>query len=140
MGCGSRDAEIGLDNRIETLHATMPGWPSPTRWRHRRCGAGAVRGRRPSCQLTYREYLTRLLAAMGIDPLPDEAFSTAEYATDWLDTEESQALLRYQRHSFDDIAEAIAASLGWKRRLASAASPLARAAMLRLSPYYKKTS
>ena len=131
--------EIGLDNRIETLHADDAGLAianaleTPAVW-----GRVLFVGGGLSCQLTYRQYLTRLLAAMGIDPLPDEAFSTAEYATDWLDTEESQALLRYQRHSFDDIAEAIAASLGWKRRLASAASPLARAAMLRLSPYYKK--
>ena len=130
--------EIGLDNRIETLHADDAGLAianaleTPEVWgRVLFIGGGA------SCQLTYREYLTRMLAAMGVDPLPEEAFSTAVYATDWIDTEESQALLRYQRHTFDDIAEAVAASLGWKRRLAAAAGPLARAAILRLSPYYR---
>ena len=130
--------EIGLDNRIETLHADDAGLAianaleTPEVW-----GRVLFVGGGPSCQVTYREYLTRLLAAMGVDPLPEEAFSTKVYATDWVDTDESQALLRYQRHTFDDIAEAIAASLGWKRRLASAASPLARAAILRLSPYYR---
>jgi len=129
--------EIGLDNRIESLHADDAGLAianaldTPAVWgRVLFIGGGA------SCQLTYREYLTRLLAAMGVDPLPEEAFSDAVYATDWIDTEESQELLQYQRHSFDDIAEAIAASLGWKRKLASIASPLARAAILRISPYY----
>ncbi len=129
--------EIGLDNRIESLHADDAGLAianaldTPAVWgRVLFIGGGA------SCQLTYREYLTRLLAAMGVDPLPEEAFSDAVYATDWIDTKESQALLKYQRHTFEDIAEAIAASLGWKRRLASVASPLARAAILRLSPYY----
>ena len=34
----------------------------------------------PSCQLTYREYLTGLLAAMGIRPLPEHAFSGKEWA------------------------------------------------------------
>jgi nucleoside-diphosphate-sugar epimerase len=133
--------EIGLDNRIETLHADDAGLAianaleTPQVWgRVLFVGGGA------SCQVTYREYLTRLLAAMGVDPLPDEAFSTAVYATDWVDTTDSEALLHYQRHSFDDIAEAIAASLGWRRRLASAASPLARAAILRLSPYYRRRS
>lgn len=133
--------EIGLDNRIESLHADDAGLAianaldTPAVWgRVLFIGGGA------SCQLTYREYLTRLLAAMGVDPLPEEAFSDAVYATDWLDTEESEALLHYQRHTFDDIAEAIAASLGWKRRLASVASPLARAAILRLSPYYGRHS
>jgi UDP-glucose 4-epimerase len=129
--------EIGLDNRIESLHADDAGLAitnaleAPDVW-----GRVLFIGGGPSCQLTYREYLTRLLAAMGVDPLPEEAFSTAVYATDWLDTEESEALLHYQRHTFDDIAEAIAASLGWKRRLVAVASPLARTAILRLSPYY----
>jgi N-methylhydantoinase B/oxoprolinase/acetone carboxylase alpha subunit len=87
--------------------------------------------------VTYRDYLTRLLAAMGIKPLPDKAFSDAEYVTDWVDTVESEALLRYQRHTFDDIAAAIAASLGWRRRLVPLVEPFARRAMLKLSPYYR---
>jgi UDP-glucose 4-epimerase len=132
--------EIGLDNRIESLHADDAGLAIanalevPEVW-----GRILFIGGGPSCQLTYREYLTRLLAAMGVDPLPEEAFSRAPYATDWLDTAEGEALLHYQRHTFDDIAEAIAASLGWKRRLMPVASPLARAAILRLSPYYHRS-
>jgi nucleoside-diphosphate-sugar epimerase len=131
--------EIGLDNRIEALHADDAGLAianaleTPEVW-----GRVLFVGGGPSCQLTYREYLTRMLAAMGVEPLPDEAFSDKVYATDWIDTEESQRLLAYQRHSFDDITEAVAASLGWKRRLVPVASPLARAALLRLSPYYRK--
>ena len=79
-----------------------------------------------------------LLAAMGIDALPDEAFASgAVYPTDWLDTAESQELLRYQRHSFDDITAAVAASAGWRRPLVAAVSPLARAYLLRMSPYYR---
>jgi UDP-glucose 4-epimerase len=130
--------EIALNNRIETLHADDAGLAianalrTPAVW-----GRVLFVGGGPSCQLTYREYLTRLLAAMGIDPLPEEAFSDKVYATDWVDTEESQRLLRYQRHTFDDIAEAVAAGLGWKRRLVPVAKPLARAAILRLSPYYR---
>jgi nucleoside-diphosphate-sugar epimerase len=133
--------EIGLDNRIESLHADDAGLAlsnaldTPAVWRRVLFVGGG-----PSCQLTYREYLTRMLAAMGVDPLPDDAFSSARYATDWLDTEESERLLHYQRHTFDDIAEEVASSLGWKRRLVPLATPLARAAILRLSPYYKATA
>ena len=141
---GTRDPhpimfEIGLDNRIESLHADDAGLAianaldTPEVWdRVLFIGGG------PSCQLTYREYLRRLLAAMGVQPLPEEAFSREPYATDWLDTAESEALLHYQRHTFDDIANAIAASLGWRRRLVPAAGPFARAALLRLSPYYSE--
>ena len=35
--------------------------------------------------------------------LPENAFGTEPYYVDWLDTEESQHLLNYQRYSFDDI-------------------------------------
>jgi nucleoside-diphosphate-sugar epimerase len=132
--------EIGLDNRIEALHADDAGLAianaleTPAVWgRVLFVGGGAT------CQLTYREYLARLLRAMSIDALPEEAFSRAPYATDWLDTTESQALLDYQRHHFDDIAAAIAAGLGWRRHLMPMVRPLARAAMLRLSPYYART-
>jgi nucleoside-diphosphate-sugar epimerase len=131
--------EIGLRNRIESLHADDAGLAianaleTPQVW-----GRILFVGGGPSCQLTYREYLSRLLGAMGVEMLPDEAFSDKVYATDWLDTEESQRLLRYQRHSFDDIAEAIAASLGWKRRLVPVAGPFARNAMLALSRHYRK--
>jgi nucleoside-diphosphate-sugar epimerase len=130
--------EIGLDNRIEALHADDAGraivnaLETPEVW-----GRVLFIGGGPSCQMTYREYLTRLLAAMGVQPLPEEAFSDAVYATDWVDTAESEVLLHYQQHTFDDIAKVIAASLGWKRRIVSMASPLARAAILRLSPYYR---
>jgi nucleoside-diphosphate-sugar epimerase len=141
---GIRDAhpimfEIGLHNRIEALHADDAGLAvanaleTPEVW-----GKTLFVGGGKSCQLTYRDYLTRLLAAMGLDMLPDDAFSDKEYATDWVDTDESQRLLRYQRHGFGDIAEAIAKSLGWKRRLVPVASPVVRAAMLRLSPYHGK--
>jgi UDP-glucose 4-epimerase len=130
--------EIGLDNRIESMHADDAGLAIanalevPEVW-----GRILFVGGGPACQVTYREYLTQLLAAMGVDPLPEEAFSDAVYATDWLDTAESEALLRYQRHTFDDIAKAVAASMGWRRRLAALAGPFARGAILRLSPYYR---
>ncbi|HLT12087.1 MAG TPA: NAD-dependent epimerase/dehydratase family protein [Micromonosporaceae bacterium] len=140
---GARDPhpimfEIGLDNRIESLHADDAGLAitnaldTPQVW-----GRVLFLGGGPSCQLTYREYLTRLLGAMGISPLPEEAFSDKPYATDWIDTDESEALLRYQRHTFDDIAAAVAASLGWRRRVVPLVGPLARSAILRLSPYYR---
>jgi nucleoside-diphosphate-sugar epimerase len=133
--------EIGLDNRIEAIHADDAGLAvvnaleTPAVWgRVLFVGGGAT------CQLTYREYLDRLMRAMALEPLPDNAFSRAAYATDWLDTTESQALLGYQRHEFDDIAAAIAAKLGWRRYVLPLVRPFARASMLRLSPYYKPGS
>ncbi|HEU5472637.1 MAG TPA: NAD(P)-dependent oxidoreductase [Actinophytocola sp.] len=129
--------EIGLDNRIEAVHAAdaalavAAALETPAVW-----GRVLFVGGGPSCQLSYREYLARLLAAMGLDPLPDSAFRDAEYVTDWVDSTESEALLHYQRHTFDDIAAAVARGAGWRRPLARAVRPLARRALLRLSPYH----
>ncbi len=131
--------EIGLHNRIESMHADdaavalARALRTPEVW-----GRVLFVGGGPSCQLTYREYLATLMRAMGMEPLPDEAFSAADYVTDWLDTEESQRLLRYQRRSFDDIAQDIAKRLGWKRAFVPVASPLVRRTMLELSPYWKR--
>ncbi len=93
-----------------------------------------------SCQTTYGEYLGKMLTAMGIGPLPREAFTIQEYCTDWLDTEESQRLLAYQRASCDDIVNEVAALLGWRRCFMPFVRPFARRAILNLSPYWKKRS
>jgi nucleoside-diphosphate-sugar epimerase len=130
--------EIGLDNRIESMHAADAGLAlanaveSPDVWgRILFVGGGA------SCQLTYRDYVRRILTAAGVGALPERAFAAKPFGTDWVDSAESQRLLRYQRHTFDDIASAIAANLGWRRHAARAFAPLVRLVLLRLSPYYR---
>lgn len=128
--------EIGLDNRIEVLHADdaavalANALETPQVW-----GRVLFIGGGESCQVTYRDYLARMLRAMGLEPLPDSAFSGKEYVTDWVDTEESQRLLRYQSRSFDDIPADIAATLSWKRWVIPAVKPLVRRSMLKMSPY-----
>ena len=89
------------------------------------------------CQVTYKEFLDRILAAMGMCPLPARAFADKPYATDWVDTTDSQRLLQYQRYDFDKITADIAAALGWKRHLVLLARPFAERAMLKMSPYYR---
>jgi len=132
---------IPLNTRMETMHpadgalALVNALKAPELWGKKRTllvGGGS------RCQVTYRQFLFGLLTAMGIGPLPEEAFSTEEYVTDWLDTEESQRLLQYQRHSFDDIVNEVAACLGWKRLFIPLARPFARRNMLKLSPHYQK--
>ena len=130
--------EIGLHNRIEAMHpddaafALAGALRSEAAW-----GRVLLVGGGPSCQLTYREYLARLLGAMGVGALPDEAFAAKDYVTDWIDSGEAQRLFGHQRHSFDDIAREIAGCLGWRRHLVPLVRPLARRAMLRLSPHYR---
>lgn len=126
---------IPLDTRIEVIHPADAGLAlaravdEPSVWgRTLNIGGGA------RCQLLYRDYLGAFLDAMGIGRLPDEAFSTEPYCTDWLDTDESQRLLSYQTRTFDEIVRETAALLGVRRHLARLFRPLVRAGILRLSP------
>jgi nucleoside-diphosphate-sugar epimerase len=69
--------DISPDNRIETIHAAdvalamANALDEPRAW-----GRVFFLGGGASCQLYYRDYVARMLAAMGIAPLPDEAFNT----------------------------------------------------------------
>ena len=88
--------------------------------------------------MLYREYLGRMLEMMGIGMLPESAFGNDPYSTDWLDTEESQRLLQYQRYSFEDIMQQLTRIVGYKRHLTRLVRPAARWWILRLSPFYKR--
>ena len=131
--------EIGLDNRIESIHADDAATAiarslrTPAVW-----GRTLFIGGGKSCQLTYREFLKRMLGAMGMEMLPEEAFTDAEYATDWVDSTESQELLHYQRRTFDDITGDIAKCLGWKKAFVPMASSMVKKKMLEMSPYWKQ--
>lgn len=128
---------IPLQTRFEVLHTEDAGLAvanalaSDAVW-----GRVWLIGGGPSCQVHYRDYLGRMLDVMGIGRLPETAFGDKPYSTDWIDTAESEALLRYQRHSFEQIIADVAAALGWRRRLIPLVRPLARWWILRMSPYY----
>lgn len=132
--------EIPLAQRMESLHpldaglATARGALSEQTW-----GRVWLIGGGKRCQVTYGDYLAKFMAAMEMGgPLPESAFTTNPYCTDWLDTEESQRVFQYQRRSFDDIVSDVAALLGWKRKFARLSQPVVREYMLGLSPYYRK--
>jgi UDP-glucose 4-epimerase len=79
------------------------------------------------CQVTYGDYLAAMMRAMGMGgPLPAEWFTTEPYCTDWLDTEESERVLRFQRHSFEDVVRETAALLGWRAPIVRVLQPLLR--------------
>jgi hypothetical protein len=130
--------DIPLDTRIEVVHpadaalAIATGVSTGTIW-----GSTWLIGGGATCQLTYRTYLTRLLGALGIPMLPDSAFGSRPYCTDWLDTVASEAALHYQRHTFDDIVADVAQELGPARLVAPLVHHFVTRRLLRLSPYYR---
>lgn len=89
------------------------------------------------CRMYQRDFIGGMLEATGVGRLPDTAYGTVPFCLDWLDTTESQSLLRYQRYSFDQFLVQIARIAGMRRHLARLARPAVRAWMLRQSPYYR---
>jgi nucleoside-diphosphate-sugar epimerase len=132
--------DFPIDVRMEVLHAADAALAvanclkTEAIW-----GRGAVLpiagGER--CRTTYGEFVNGMLETMGVGALPNEAFSRDDYPSDWHDTAESQELLRYQRHSVDDIRAEIRALLGWRRYFVPLARPFVRQSILRKSKYLK---
>ncbi len=83
----------------------------------------------------YRDWLNESLAVMGVAPLPVEAFGDRRFYTDWLDTDESQALLGYQQRYYSDYLDDIRGLLGPRLAVIRAAAPVVRRFILANSPY-----
>lgn len=131
--------EIALDGQVEFVHTADVGLAlanaaeSGDIWGRVLFIAGGKR-----CQMLYREFFTKTLETAGIGMLPESAFGPNRFYTDWMDTTESQALLQYQRHTFDDYLGGISALLSWRKPLIGLFRPLIRRVLLRKSPYYGK--
>jgi nucleoside-diphosphate-sugar epimerase len=86
-------------------------------------------------QIYYRDFVRSLTEAMGIGNLPDEAFSTKPYYTVWMDTSESQRLLNYQQHSFEEFTKEMSSLIGYRRYVVRLFRPFFRRRLLKKSPY-----
>lgn len=129
---------IPLATRFEVIHGADAGLAIANAMRCEEVwGKILLIGGGPGCQITYQEYLGRILEMMGIGRLPESAFGTQPYSTDWLDTGESQRLLYYQRLTFDDILRDLARASAPTRLLTKLVRPAARWWILRMSPYYE---
>lgn len=128
--------DVPLDNRIEFVHTKDVGYAiaqaleNDAAW-----GRILLIGGGPRCRFYYRDVVAKILDAMGIGMLPEEAFGTKPFAVDWLDTTESQRLLRYQRHTLDDYIREMTARLGYRRYLIRMLRPWVRRRLVGKSPY-----
>lgn len=131
--------DVPPDNRMEYVHTRDAGLAfaravaSSEVW-----GKVLLIGGGPHCQYLYRQITGQVLAAMGLGPLPDEAFTGVPFPTDWLDTAESERLLHYQSRTLDDYVLDMRARLGWRVHLIRACRPLVRYLLLKQSPYYRQ--
>jgi nucleoside-diphosphate-sugar epimerase len=129
---------IPLDTRIELVHRDDAGLAVANGLDADIWGRTWLIGGGPSCQVRYRDMLYRSMAPFGLGELPESAFSTEPYCTDWLDTEQSQRVLKFQRHTFDEImayvVECSRPALP-TRLVLPLLRPLARRQILKLSPH-----
>ncbi len=128
--------DVPLDNRFEFVHrddvahAIAHAVTSDDVW-----GKTFHIGGGPRCQFRYRDVAERILDTVGIGMLPEAAFSRAPYPVDWLDTSESQHLLRYQQRTLEHYVRDLRQLLGWRRWLVRAFRPWVRWHLLRHSPH-----
>lgn len=132
--------DVPLNNRMEFTHtqdvavAIANALESDRVW-----GQTWLIGGGLQCQYTYREIVSRNLDALGLGMLPEDAFGTTPFATDWVDTVESQRVLNYQQRDLSHYIRDMKATLGFRRHLIRLFRPLVRAYLLRKSPFYQQT-
>jgi nucleoside-diphosphate-sugar epimerase len=132
--------DIPPHNRMEFVHtrdvglAIANGVVSDEIW-----GKTLLIGGGESCQYTYREIVQGILEAMGVGMLPQAAFDSTPFPTDWVDSTESQRLLRYQQRDLQDYVAEMVELLGFKRRLIRWFRPLIRGWLLLRSPHYRRS-
>jgi nucleoside-diphosphate-sugar epimerase len=129
--------DVPLANRIEFVHTHDVGRAIANAVDHADIWGKTLNiGGGASCQYHYRDMAEQILGRMGVGMLPEAAFSSVPFPTDWLDTAESQRLLRYQRLDLSDYLDGMEALLGGRRLLIRAFRPVVRAWLLSRSPYY----
>lgn len=74
-----------------------------------------------SCRITQHQFLSAALDALGVG-LPRDMLGTERYYTSWMDTQESNDILRFQHHSFRVYQQDLQDNL---RRLRPLLTPLA---------------
>lgn len=130
--------EIPLANRMEFVHTRDVGVALANAVTNEEVwGKTLLIGGGPECQLTYREIVEGVMQTMGIGMLPEDAFGSEPFATDWVDSSESESLLQYQKRTFQDYLRDMRDLLGAKHILLRLFGPLVRLWLLRKSTFWR---
>ena len=136
VGSNPEMFDMPLDNRVEFVHTRDAALACVNAITcDEAVGKILLIGGGKRCQMTFREMTGRGLEAFGIGRLPEKAFTTEPVYLDWLDTEESQRLLQYQRYGYEEWLDEAKKQLGMLRHLARIFRPVVRWYLIRQSPY-----
>ncbi|MEA2070604.1 MAG: NAD(P)-dependent oxidoreductase, partial [Asgard group archaeon] len=129
--------EVPLDTRLEYAHTKDTGLALAKAVTTEEVWGNIFHlGGGPDSRVTYKEYVNRLLEAIGVGTLPDEAFGDKPFHCGYMDTKRSQALLNYQKHTFNDYVQEIKNRYQFIRFFIKLFRPIIRSYLLRKSPYY----
>ncbi|HBZ68906.1 MAG TPA: NAD(P)-dependent oxidoreductase [Deltaproteobacteria bacterium] len=93
------------------------------------------------CRMTHHTFCNEMMSAIGIGPLPAEAFVRTEvrrFFGDWLDTAESQRLLQYQKRGLGELKVDMRKDLGAIAPLIRLLRPVITRFVVRSSPYLRE--
>jgi nucleoside-diphosphate-sugar epimerase len=132
--------EIPLEQHIEFAHTMDVGLAFANAALRDVEGKILLIGGGKKDRMVNRDFISRFLEAVGIGMISEKAFRKPKndddwYYVNWIDTEESQRLLEYQWHSFDDFIEELRSSIGWKRFFIRLSSWFVRRNLEKKSPY-----
>jgi nucleoside-diphosphate-sugar epimerase len=125
---------VPLSDRVESIHpydvalALANAVTSPEIWGKTLIIAGGSR-----CRIHMHDYYRGYLEAVGIGTFPEKYFATTSYHLDWYDTDESQALLQYQRYSYEDFIRQYRRKVTLLRWGATLVRPILRLIILQYS-------
>jgi UDP-glucose 4-epimerase len=134
--------EIPLDQRIEFVHSRDVARACVNSLNedavHRVLHVGGGDG----SKMLQRDFLNRILKATGFGMFPESAFIVPEKDSDWfytdyMDTEEAQALLHYQVYTFDDYLDELSKRLGARKAVARLLGPALRLYFCTKSPHFR---
>jgi UDP-glucose 4-epimerase len=130
---------VSLDNRIELVHAADAGAALANAAVNEKVwGKTLLIGGGKKCQMLQKDFIVRVLDEVGLGMFPEKAFTNKPFYTDWMDTSESQHLLKYQEKDLDDFLVEIRKVLGIRRHLVRAVKPIVKYWILKKSPYFTK--
>jgi nucleoside-diphosphate-sugar epimerase len=91
-----------------------------------------------TCRIQYGDYIDRMLSLFGLGGkfLPESAFSREGLHCGYMDTEESEKLLKYQKHSLEDYLWEVGKKCTVTRFFSKFVKGIVKSYMLRKSPYY----
>lgn len=92
------------------------------------------------CRITYREHLNDIMDIFGLGRnfLPEEAFAEKDFHCGFMNTNKSQNLLKYQKHTLEDYYQEVKKKIGPKKYFMHAIKWVIRLKLLKRSEPYRR--